>query len=109
MQAFAGNFRYWLIGTGTIEYQRTLAISNSMHNATQQVLICYGIPGCVIFLYLMLAPVLRLGKKRMLYWLPFIGAIVFVQSIQFILPCTLMLQYIPAFFALKLGADKFEN
>ena len=104
--AFSGNSRYWIMGTGVTQYKEVLGETGSVHNAFQQIVVSYGIPGASIFLIGMVCPVLKLARKELLYWIPFIVILLFVQTIQFINPYTLMFPYIISVFVLKYGASE---
>lgn len=104
--AFSGNSRYWIMGTGVTQYKEVLGETGSVHNAFQQIVVSYGIPGASIFLIGMICPGLKLARKELLYWIPFIVLLLFVQTIQFINPYTLMFPYIISVFVLKYGASE---
>lgn len=109
MDAFLDNPRLWVFGTGVTDYKSVIGQVGSFHNATQQLLVCYGLPGMMIFLYGMLKPIYNGKKKELIYWLPFIACILFVQTIQFVNPSTIMLMYIVVVFALRLGESSLKS
>ena len=104
---FFDNVRFIFLGTGVTQYREVLGSNIAMHNAIQQIVVCYGIPGSIVFFIGMLTPVFKISKKPFIYWIPVIMTIVFIQTIQFVNPDTLMLPYIIAIFVLK--ADTMEN
>lgn len=111
MEAFLSNPRYILFGTGVTQYKAVTNLWGSMHNGTQQILVCCGISGFVVYLFGLLKPVTdicREGKRKMLYWIPWIGAVLYVQTTQFLNPMMLMLPYIVGVYALKSGEVKHE-
>ena len=102
--AFSKNIRYWILGTGVTQYKEVLGEAGSMHNAIQQVIVCYGIPGSIAFVMGMIIPVLKIGRNELLYWIPLFITLIFIQTIQFINPYTLMFPYVISVFVLKYGA-----
>lgn len=95
---------YMLFGTGVSDYSEVVHMSLSMHNGTQQIIVCLGIPAAIVFLVAMLRPIFRAKKGKRIplqYWLPFISVILFVQTIQFLNPNTLMLPYVISLYAIK--------
>jgi hypothetical protein len=109
MNLFLDNTRYLFMGTGVTQYKSVTGVYNSLHNGIEQILVCYGIPGMLIFLFGMLNPLRYIGKKDLLYWIPFIAVVLFVQTIQFINPETLIFPYIIAIFSLRFGAQKYSK
>ena len=89
-----------------VEYRTILNVFNSIHNATQQIIVCLGIPGSVLYLIALLLPVFKVirHKVELVYWIPFLGIVVFLQSIQFLNPSMFMLTYVPAIYCLRYGA-----
>ena len=105
LDIFLHNPRFMLIGTGVARYQEVAGAWISMHNGTEQILVCMGIPGFVLFLYGMLAPVIRAKRRKkipLFAWAPLIAGIFFTQSIQFLNPTILMFPYIMGYYAIKL-------
>lgn len=81
-------------GTGALTYKQICNASNSVHNGTQQLLICYGVFGMIWFLIELFKPIFRCIKsKKFKMWriVPFISGFAFVQMIQLVNPCVLML------------------
>jgi hypothetical protein len=96
--------RCWLIGTGVTQYIDILGGTASIHNMLSQVIICYGIPAGIIFLVAIISPILsksNCNRKRMDLWLPLIAVILFVQTIQFLNPYSLMFPYVIGVYASK--------
>lgn len=108
MDVFFSNERFKWIGTGVTQYREITHVYNSMHNSLQQILICLGIPGACIYVLSLLSPVwrLRYEKIKLLYWIPFIGIVLFLQSIQFLNPCMFIPTYAAGIYALRMGRDK---
>ena len=92
-EAFISNVRTIITGTGVVGYKEITGIYNSMHNALQQIIVCMGIPGGIVFIVSLAIPVLKHRKKKLVYWMPWIIVVLFVQSIQFLNPEALMLPY----------------
>lgn len=110
MDVFLSNTRYMILGTGVVQYQAVAGLWNSIHNGTEQILVCMGIPGFVIFMLGIILPIrntVRKRKNKLLfeYWIPLIAVVVFAQTIQFLNPTILMFPYIMGFFAVKLGVE----
>lgn len=103
---FFNSIRTMLIGAGATYYRTALGMVKSAHNGTLQVLMCYGLIGSTVFVGGMLAPLKRKRNEQrgeLINWIPLIGTVVFVQTIQFINPCYLMLPYVIAVYAVKEG------
>lgn len=107
--AFSESFRYWIMGAGVTQYREVLGETGSIHNAFQQIIVCYGIPGAFVFFIGMIRPIFKMTKKELLYWIPFIVTFIFIQTIQFINPYALMFPYVISVFVLKYGALKKEQ
>jgi hypothetical protein len=94
-------------GTGCIYYRRICNISYSTHNGTQQLLVCCGLFGVLMFVCCGMAYYRRYRKKNkmaigFMAFVPFFICVVFLQSIQFIYPPSLMLPLVAALMPLKL-------
>jgi len=97
------NSGYILFGTGVTQYRMMLNMSESVHNGLQQIVICYGVVGAIIFLYFLVHPLLEaIRKVKLLFWLPFIGMFLFMQTIQFINPVMHIMPYVITVFSLRL-------
>lgn len=109
MKVFLDNERYKWIGTGVVEYRAMTGLWNSMHNGTQQILVCMGIPGFIVFLIGLIMPIKREIKENrpdFFYTIPIIAVVLFVQSIQFLNPTILIFPYIIGYYALKMANQK---
>ena len=107
LDKFLSNARVMIFGAGCVEYKTVLDMELSVHNGTEQLLVCYGIVGTVIFLYGMLNPLLKNCKNKhvgAVYWIPTIVTLLYVQTIQFVAPTYLLMPYIPAAYSVYLGA-----
>lgn len=105
MDVFWSNERLQWFGAGVTQYRGVTNVYNSMHNSLQQILVCLGIPGCVIYLIALASPIIKLRHEKisLLFWLPFIGCVIFLQSIQFLNPCMFIPTYITCIFSLRMG------
>lgn len=106
MDAFLANPRLYFTGTGVTSYKEITGIYNSMHNATEQILVCYGIFGSILFFIGLLTPIVRCLRKNKDLWrmkiLPFFAVVLFIQTIQFVNPDMLMMPYVIAVYCLRI-------
>ncbi len=112
MNKFLSNERFMWLGTGVVEYRAMTNVWNSMHNGTQQILVCMGIPGFIIFLIGLFFPFYkerRANKIPFFYWIPLVAAVAFTQTIQFLIPTILMFPIIICYFSIKLGVEDSQN
>jgi len=108
MEVFIRNVRYVFLGAGVTQYQKVIEIRSAMHNGIQQILVCGGLCGFMIYMVVLIEPILQIynrRKPRFAYWMPIISVAVFTQTIQFLNPMMLMLPYIIGVYSLK--ADMF--
>ena len=101
-------------GTGCIYYKNICGISYSSHNGTQQLVVCCGLFGVLLFVCCGMAFYRRYYKKSkktigFLVCVPFFICVLFLQSIQFINPTSLMLPLIAALLPLKLMPTNHES
>lgn len=109
LDLFFENIRLMLVGAGATYYRTSLDMMKATHNGTLQLLICYGLLGSSTFIYGLYLPLKRkLGEKRegLMNWIPLIGTVAFVQTIQFVNPCYLMLPYVISVYAVKAGREQ---
>jgi O-antigen ligase len=102
----------FLVGTGLFPMVSTINAGNVPHNGFQQVFVAYGIIGLCAFLfllYLILKNAINKQKIDLVFYLPFIAMIVFIQTLQLLDPYELMMPIIIAFCSIRLGAIKKEN
>ena len=113
MEAFIENPRLYIMGTGVTYYKEITGIYNSMHNATEQIIVCYGLIGGTLFIIGMLIPVIKCwvknDKKKAIQLGPFIAVILFIQTIQFVNPEMLMFPYIIAVYVLRIRSEIDEE
>ncbi len=99
------NFEYILTGTGVIYYRDIANLPNSLHNSTQQIYVCTGIVGVVVFLSVIInyfRLYVRGNKIPYLFYLPFFTCLVFSQSIQFFNPYYLIFPFVFTAFVFRL-------
>lgn len=102
LDTFFLDIRTSLIGAGVTRYRVVLEKSISTHNGVLQILVCTGIIGFLGYMVGLLKPVLQYGKKRsMSNYMPWIGTVLFVQTIQFLNPMMLMLPYIIGIYTIR--------
>ena len=95
---------YMISGTGAIYYKEITRCSNSCHNAFQQVYIAYGILGCILFALTAVKSVTsHHASSNILNFLPFIVALLFIQSIQLLNPFHLMIPLAVSSLAYKIN------
>lgn len=88
----SSNSEYTLTGTGAIYYKDIAKCSNSCHNAFQQIYVAYGLLGCIFFISAFFMSIRNRERScSIINYLPFIFALLFIQSIQFLNPFYLMI------------------
>lgn len=95
--AFSNLPRCWIMGTGVVGYKEITGVYGSIHNALQQIIICLGIPGAIIFLFALIEPAvffMKQNRKLGIKVLPLVAVVLFSQTIQFLNPEQLMLPYV---------------
>lgn len=102
------NPEYLFYGTGALYYKEFAKVSNSTHNATQQIILCYGLLGFIIYIYVSVYFLrnYRARKLKIIDYIPLFATIAFVQSIQFLNPYHLMLPVALSTFSLRISANK---
>lgn len=109
MEAFLTDYRIFLFGSGVTQYIAMTGNLPPIHNGTQQILVCCGIFGFAIFMFGMLQPIFaarKKGKKPIVYWIPLIGMLLYLQTTQFLNPAMQMLPYIIGIMALKINNEE---
>lgn len=97
-----------IFGTGAVYYGEVTRLELSTHNATQQILVSYGLLGLGIFIVALFKSIKKhFNNKNLMAILPLFIMILFVQTIQILNPYYLMCPIIVAFFALKMGASRY--
>ena len=85
---------FWITGTGAMYYKDVIKASNSIHNGAQQIYICYGILGVLVYLSAIVVYYKKncIGIKRgIISYIPICTTLFFIQSLQFLNPFHLML------------------
>lgn len=107
------DYHKWLInhpnrlvyGAGALYYNRICNIRYSVHNSIQQIFVCYGILGFLIFTLCTVIYHNRYSKRnqaRFWYYIPFIICFIFSQSGQFLNPVSMMLPFVATALPFKL-------
>lgn len=95
-------------GAGALYYNKVCQLRYSTHNGTQQILVCYGIIGLMLFTICIFTFYYRYAQKKHLkFWnyIPFLVCLVFIQAGQFISPAINMMPLLAATLPLKLFDD----
>lgn len=110
MDAFLNNPRLYFTGTGVTSYKEVTGIYNSMHNGLEQILVCYGVFGAIVFIISLIMPLRNIYLRGigLIAWLPLVSVILFTQTIQFVDPHMLMLPYVIGVYSLRLGEKEEE-
>ena len=111
MKAFNSNGRFMLFGTGVTDYVDVTGMWQSLHNGLQQILICLGIPGAIVFLIALLRPILTKENRQsdLVHWLPFVAVVTFTQTIQFLNPNLLMLPFVIGLYGIRNGIENVSS
>ena len=96
-------------GTGVVNYKEVTGLWNSMHNGIQQIYVCLGIVGAAVFVATLVYLGVRCARAAEhitpINTLPFVAALAFLQSIQIINPCCLVLPFALGFVALGVAGE----
>lgn len=92
---------FW--GSGVLTYGDNTKQTVSPHNATQQVFVCTGLLGLLLFIYPIYKFCAKYYSKRRgwLPYLPFIICLLDIQTIQFLSPHFLMLPLLMCLYCIK--------
>lgn len=83
---------YIFFGCGVVNYYPLLHCSNAMHSGLQQIWVCLGLTGLLLFVQQICTFLKKyFTLKKAIYILPFLVTLIFDQSIQFLNPYPLML------------------
>ena len=101
-------------GTGSLYYRRVSEQNLSTHNGTQQLIVCYGFIGLLIFVWCGIVFYKRYYKKnkkaiKLVTCTPFFVCLMFLQTIQFVSPPSLMLPLVAALLPLKFMLTNDES
>ena len=107
MERFLQSPRLVLLGTGVTQTQAVIGISEALHNGTQQILVCYGFGGFVVYMVGRIRPIVIACRKKnsvkgIAWWLPIVTMMLFVQTILFLNPMMQMLPFVVGIFAMKI-------
>lgn len=107
MDLFFSSNKYMIFGTGVTDYIKVTNMWQSIHMGFQQILICLGIPGGIIFLYFLIKPTFFAIKRKvpLEYWIVIISILLFTQTIQFLNPWLIMLPYVIGIYCLRYGLE----
>lgn len=102
--------KYILFGCGVIDYGKILEIKGSMHSGIQQIYVCLGVIGLLLFIQ-QIGHFLRKYLNRDNWWLviPFIITLIFDQSVQFLNPYPLMLPILVSLLVCHLKNNRIEG
>lgn len=106
-QAWVESPKYVIMGAGASNYRQALNQEYSMHNGLQQIWVCHGVIGFMIFLLAILKYMKSYRNRSLssIYFLPFFACFIFDQSIQFLVPYTLMLPFLPTLYVLAFNNE----
>lgn len=100
------NPQYLPFGTGALYYRKICKIQFNMHNGIQQIYVCYGIMGMILYIICALWFYRRYKQEfRIVHWMPFFICLFFDQSLQFLNPYGLMLPFVATLLPVKLCDD----
>lgn len=111
-QWLANNPQRMVYGAGSLYYTEICKINYSTHNSIQQIIVCYGILGLLIFtvcIFVYHKRYTRRNQARFWYCIPFIVCFIFSQTGQFLSPACMMLPFIAATLPLKLTPSTFQT
>lgn len=97
-----------LLGTGALYYRKICAISYSTHNGSQQLVVCYGLLGVLILIWIGIVfhrAFVKNIKHKLWDYVPFFACVLFVQTIQLINPVSLLLPFVAGLLPLKLKQE----
>lgn len=105
--AFINNPRFYIGGTGVVHYTDVINYPLAMHSGFQQLYVCCGLVGLIIF------TASAWHYKRYFitkglpftYYMPLLASFIFNQTIQFLNPYFLMLPFILVAYILQLKVD----
>jgi len=107
--AFFSNARFVLIGEGVVSYKEATGLYAATHNMFQQIVMCYGLFGTIVFLYILIFSIAKQKIASLNNLLPLFAVLLFTQTIQFLNPWNLMLPFIIGIYALELNKGCKNN
>ena len=102
-EAFLSDGSLLVLGSGVTNYRDVFGFDLSIHNGTMQALVCYGIFGFIVFMFLILGPIMRAIRDKQPFYrfIPLIVSFAFIQTIQLLNPHILLfplaMAYVPIF------------
>lgn len=103
-QVWLASLKYMIFGAGVVNYLPLLGCSNAMHCGLQQIWVCLGVSGFILFCQQIFTFISKYNSiKRLIYFLPFVVTFIFDQSIQFLNPYPLMLPIMISLLVCKEG------
>lgn len=104
---YLSDLRFIFLGTGVTRYVAVAGTGGAIHNGTQQILVCCGAVGLIVYLVLLIGATQKACKARkhekmfIANWLPVLSVIAFTQTIQFLNSTMLMLPYVIGAYAIR--------
>ncbi|MDE6091302.1 MAG: hypothetical protein K2G41_11480 [Duncaniella sp.] len=103
-EAWLSSLWYIFLGVGVVNHFPELGVYNAMHCGLQQIWVCLGVTGFLIFFYEIICFFKKYKNRNMiLNSIPFVITLIFDQSIQFLNPYPLMLPIMVALLVYKEG------
>lgn len=94
---------YVVFGCGAVGYWEVLKAPKAMHCGMQQIWVCLGVIGFILFAIEYILYIKRyVNRKNMILLVPFIVSFVFDQSVQFLNPYSLLLPILPTLMVCQL-------
>ena len=105
-QFFYDHPQFWLTGIGLQSLKEKTGISNTPHNGIQEMIICFGMIGTIlwgaIFINILSSAKKARGRRaKLLNFIPAAALIVYTQSIQFVRISSIYMQLILIAYALS--------
>lgn len=105
--AWGKSLWYILFGCGVVDHWDLLKCSNAMHSGLQQIWVCLGITGLLLYIQQTYVFLKRYAvQKKLIYTVPFVVTFIFDQSIQFLNPYPLMLPIMVSLLVCKTVSHK---
>lgn len=100
-----------IFGAGAVHYHSVInTIFNATHNGIQQILVAYGLIGFFFFIVITVSAVRKCYVTKMsICLLPFIIALIYVQSGQLLNPSNNLYLFIVSFFVMKLSSEEISK
>ena len=107
IQIWTSDISYILIGTSAPNYRLLFPNINSIHNLTQQIFVCTGMIGLIVYFLFSLNLLIKSIRKRtkFILYLPLIAAVIYLQSISVLANWILILPLFPCIHALRLNLE----